>query len=356
MDPILNDNPTNQTMSLEEIQNLVLSFQDQIAGLDYRITNKNFGSKIYQTKETIASRGRFVAGAKEDVVIMDGQNPTWRLWAGASAPGSAPFRVDKDGNVTATSITLSGYVAVGGSAADVNGNATTISGGKITASSIAADRLSVSQLSAISADLGSITAGTITGALIRTSSSGHRVIIDGSTDNIEFYNASNDNTILLDGAQTDSAESQIRVGGGIFLAGSVSATYAYGTQIWSGGFGGTGIATFIDAIGDGSTGTFSVRSDGELWHYGSGGGSPVLIISDTGDLTIPLGAITLTAGQMYFDDGSLNMSAGFVNLARMTGTVADARSDYRNGSMYYRTSDNVIRVYLNGAWKTITTS
>jgi hypothetical protein len=50
----------------------------------------------------------------------------------------------------------------------------------LNASSVTAAKISVSSLSAISADLGSITAGTITGALIRTAASGSRVEMTSS--------------------------------------------------------------------------------------------------------------------------------------------------------------------------------
>jgi uncharacterized protein YbcI len=49
----------------------------------------------------------------------------------------------------------------GDAAADVNAGATTISGAKLTTGSVTADRLSVSSLSAITADLGTVTAGSL---------------------------------------------------------------------------------------------------------------------------------------------------------------------------------------------------
>lgn len=97
-------------------------------------------------------------------------------------------RITIDGNVNFTS----GYdpstkITAGGAAADINANATTISGGKITTGSITADKLNVSTLSAITANLGTVTAGTLTGATIQTASSGTRIVI--SNDNkISFYN------------------------------------------------------------------------------------------------------------------------------------------------------------------------
>lgn len=185
-----------QALSIEEISERVLDFQNSLAGLQRQVSNRNFGSKIYQTKETIASKGRFVAGAEDDVVIMDGQHATYRLWAGAKLPASAPFRVDKNGNVTASSITLSGYVQVGNAAADINSYSTTISGAKITTGSISADRLSVSTLSAITANMGTITGGTITGGTIQTASSSLRIVLSpgsaggASNDSIKFMNGS----------------------------------------------------------------------------------------------------------------------------------------------------------------------
>jgi len=50
--------------------------------------------------------------------------------------------------------------------------------------------LKVGNLSAISADLGTITAGTITGALIRTASSGARIELDYASNTLTGYNAS----------------------------------------------------------------------------------------------------------------------------------------------------------------------
>jgi len=63
------------------------------------------------------------------------------------------------GNIT---VTGGNALTTGTAAQDINDNTTEVSGGKITTNSIEADKLNVSQLSAISADMGAITAGTIT--------------------------------------------------------------------------------------------------------------------------------------------------------------------------------------------------
>ena len=134
------------------------------------------------------------------------------LWMGKADFAGAPFRVDYQGNATFTSVTISGYIPDGDAAADINANAVTVDGGKltagsvtatqilantITASEIASNTITASQiaattitaaeivagtitatqitgstLSAIYADLGTITAGTINTTTINASSSG----------------------------------------------------------------------------------------------------------------------------------------------------------------------------------------
>lgn len=167
-----------QLIPYQDLVDMVTRFQDQIQSLDYRVTNKNFGSKFYQTKETINSKARFIAGAADDVAILDAQHPTYRLWIGTEDPATAPFRVDKNGNVTLNSVTITGYVPTGGSLADIGI-------GNITGTYIASGSITTPKLSATAID-----GMTITGAEIRTSSSGARVLIDGSADTIYIYDAS----------------------------------------------------------------------------------------------------------------------------------------------------------------------
>ena len=53
------------------------------------------------------------------------------IWLGAKEFSTAPFKVDMQGNVTMTTATITGYVATGGAAADVNAGVTSIVGSKI---------------------------------------------------------------------------------------------------------------------------------------------------------------------------------------------------------------------------------
>lgn len=60
---------------------------------------------------------------------------------------------------------------------------------QIKANAITATEINVSQLSAIATDMGSLTAGTVTGGTIQTAASGARVVMD--TGGIKVYDASN---------------------------------------------------------------------------------------------------------------------------------------------------------------------
>lgn len=64
------------------------------------------------------------------------------------------------------------FISKGGAAGDINSNATTISGGKITTNSINVNRL---------------IAGTLTGFRIQTSSSGQRVVVSESSNSVSFW-------------------------------------------------------------------------------------------------------------------------------------------------------------------------
>lgn len=105
------------------------------------------------------------------------------IWLGAESFASAPFSVDMEGNMVATSLDLSGYLQVGEALADIQSD--------------------IFDLSDIDTDLGVITAGTligleIRGGLLRTSTSGARVEIDGTTDTLEIYDSGGNKRIMLD--------------------------------------------------------------------------------------------------------------------------------------------------------------
>ena len=101
-----------------------------------------------------------------------------------------------------------GGIPVGGAAADVNANATTIDGGKITTGSIETTQL----------DADAINGMTITGALIQTSTSGSRVVLDGTNDHLSIYDSGNDLRIRLDNDELTFYDTNGNERGGIYAS------------------------------------------------------------------------------------------------------------------------------------------
>ena len=88
------------------------------------------------------------------------------IWIGKNIFSGAPFSVDMQGNLTASSATISGTItATSGFIGGWQINPTTLTGGGVTLDS----------------------AGIITGGIIRTSASGQRVVMDGTTNQIDFF-------------------------------------------------------------------------------------------------------------------------------------------------------------------------
>ncbi len=73
----------------------------------------------------LASSGNLTLGTSDDVVRLSADDATYRLWAGAATAASAPFRVDKDGNLVATAATITGAVTAtsGSFTGTINANA-----------------------------------------------------------------------------------------------------------------------------------------------------------------------------------------------------------------------------------------
>lgn len=124
------------------------------------------------------------------------------LWLGNADFTSAPFKVDMSGNATATSLSISGYVPVGGALADVGV-------GNITGTYIASGSITTAKLSATAID-----GMTITGARVRTSSGSTRVQMNESTNALEVYSA-NVKRVVLDNDEITFYNSSAAQRGGI---------------------------------------------------------------------------------------------------------------------------------------------
>lgn len=235
--------------------------------------------------------------------------------------------------------------------------ANSINASKITAGSITATQISSAYVYAGTINADQINAGTLTGFTIQTRSSGHRVVIDGNNDDVLFYNANGDVTIYLDGSKTDTTDSQMRVGGSIFLSSSTSALGVYGTGIGSFGFGGTGIISLIEAVGNGSSCTIGIRSDGQFWHYGTHD-SPVIIFSNSGSIyangDISGNSFTLDSDTIYSwaDVGDYISLTDYMPKSggTFTGNVSVGSNTFRvGGYCYLNSSGTNAWIYSTGS-------
>lgn len=124
-----------------------------------------------------------------DVQYEEGETLTpWAALTNELLPYSVGNTVLTPNSVTTDKI-LAGTIQGG----DIS--ASTITGTNIAASTITAANINVSQLSAIAADMGTVTAGTITGATIRTAATGGRVQLD--VTGFKQY-AADGTTVLID--------------------------------------------------------------------------------------------------------------------------------------------------------------
>lgn len=229
----------------------------------------------------------------------------------------------------------------------------TITANEIAASTITAEKMNVSNLAAITADLGTVNAGninglTITGGQLRTSSSGSRVVIDGTDDDIQIYSGS---TLRARGYQQgwEWYNSSAVLKGEIYVSSNDMLIAADITSTGKLYFGAGSSGSHSFHIGTGASTIRMYIDDDEMW------------LGDVDNFNFDVqvfGIIHAYNGIEMEGDGHIDFGIydGFLKLSRMTGTTATGLSGAADGAMYYRTDDDVIRVRLNGSWRTITTS
>lgn len=132
------------------------------------------------------------------------------------------------------------------------GGVTNINGGNIQTGTVTATQINVSQLSAISADLGTITAGTVTGATLQTASSGARVVIDSSNGLRGFDSGS---TLQV---QISNSTGALTAGAG---AVTLDDTGIFVTPVVNTGFVGASSYRFIDATSSREPGLYYSSAD-----------------------------------------------------------------------------------------------
>ena len=132
------------------------------------------------------SSGYLQLGTGNDIVRLDAVDATYRMWVGSSSAGSAPFRVTKAGAVTMTNATITGssiagYIPTEGAAGDVNAYATTIDGGKITTGSITALQIDARTITAAEIVIGTITDTELFSSYINTTGAAADVNANATT-------------------------------------------------------------------------------------------------------------------------------------------------------------------------------
>ena len=186
----------------------------------------------------------------------------------------------------------------GATAATYNLNeANQIVGDNILANTINATKMNVGILSAISADLGTITAGLITGAVMQTASSGYRLIMSGANNSYEFRSGS---TLLSEMKAMITPDS-----------GLAGAVFQHGT-------GNAGISVYGQGIGLGDR-AVSIFADG---------------------------------GTNYFSIIDRDLSTGVIETNMPFGLAALTSDDASavDGTIYYNSTSHLIRAKLNGSW------
>ena len=148
---------------------------------------------------TISSSGNLTLGTSNNVVRLSANDSTYRIWTGHATAGSAPFRVHKDGTLTATGATITGNISI--TSGDLAGiDADTISGsGNATSASLSASnaqtlidsasiaatvQLTNTGMNILNSDSNAIAQYSSTATIGRTSGTNNNVFIDSDSVDI----------------------------------------------------------------------------------------------------------------------------------------------------------------------------
>lgn len=145
----------------------------------------------------------------------------------------------------------------------------TITANEIAASTITAAKMNVSTLSSITANVGTLTAGninglTITGGTIRTASSGTRVQLDSSTNELQIYSGSTKRARAYDQGM-DWYNSSGTLKGSIYVNSNDMLIAADITSTGNLYFGAGSSGTISHHIGTGASTIRQYIDDGQMW-------------------------------------------------------------------------------------------
>ena len=241
-------------------------------------------------------------------------------------------------NSSTGAVTIGGYIASGGAAADINAGTTTISGGKITTGTIEAS---------------AINAGTLTGFTIKTAASGTRVEMGGT--NISFYKGS-DYAGNITGGTTGAGSSMVfySTGNGrlevedygVNMFGDGDAELTVGSngsniQIFSITNGIVSKGAWSHGNGSFSVGSFSVSSTASF----SGGSIPSWQNAGNAYIADGAGRFANSGVPLGLSRSSSGTIASFQRFSTEVGTIdiTTTATAYRTSSDY-RLKENVVRV------------
>jgi hypothetical protein len=206
-----------------------------------------------------------------------------------------------------------------------------IVGDNILANTIDASKMNVGQLSSISANIGSITSGTITGATIRTSSSGRRVELNDGNNDMSIYDASVRRARGYDSGWTFYNPS------GATVADIYAGTTALGTASLL--LTASGTASGSIYLNSGSSGSVGMYVNGTAYLTASGSSGEVILNKDMMPVgTRYLGAITSPFETVWAENfaynGTLNIvSDGEVNVQGDIVPSSDSNYDLGTSSI-----------------------
>tara|TARA_R110002020_G_scaffold404159_1_gene614243 strand:- start:503 stop:1801 length:1299 start_codon:yes stop_codon:yes gene_type:complete len=178
---------------ISAVQAGFLISSDQVISLDAdKITNNTqFTQSLFVGAESKIK----LDGVNNQITITDSQGtPVTRVILGKLSGTANDYGlrvVDASGNIkfqTGATTYIDGGIVTANTITATQIAADTITVDQMAANSITATEINVSNLSSVNADLGSCTAGTLTGGTIQTAASGARVNL--TTDGINGYNSS----------------------------------------------------------------------------------------------------------------------------------------------------------------------
>jgi hypothetical protein len=178
---------------ISAVQAGFLISSDQVISLDAdKITNNTqFTQSLFVGAESKIK----LDGVNNQITITDSQGtPVTRVILGKLSGTANDYGlrvVDASGNIkfqTGATTYIDGGIVTANTITATQIAADTITVDQMAANSVTAAEINVSNLSSVNADLGSCTAGTLTGGTIQTAASGARVNL--TTDGINGYNSS----------------------------------------------------------------------------------------------------------------------------------------------------------------------